>query len=232
MSPTLVYEPYYPRTKRFRISYFAEKVLLAISMMNACTVVMTSSVLPTFARMNQLAPWEALSELIVPILFLWILVFFIIFECMLNAIAELTYFADRQFYADWWNSTTFDEFARKWNKPVHEFLLRHVYIASMHDHDLSKPAATFATFLFSMLLHEMILATAFEMVQGWLFLFSLMQLPLIPLMRNPVFKGKRLGNLVFWWGTITGIPLVAVLYAKEYCRVNVCGGPAAAAHAA
>jgi sterol O-acyltransferase len=35
-------------------------------------------------------------------------------------------FADRNFYDDWWNSSSFDQFARKWNKPVHEFLLRHV----------------------------------------------------------------------------------------------------------
>lgn len=28
-------------------------------------------------------------------------------------------FADREFYQDWWNSTSWDEFARKWNKPVH-----------------------------------------------------------------------------------------------------------------
>lgn len=221
--PTLCYEPYYPRTKKFRVTYFLEKAVMCVSLMNCCTVVMSSSLLPVFARINNMTPWAALSELLVPILFMWILTFFIIFECMLNAVAELTFFADRRFYSDWWNSTTFDEFARKWNAPVHEFLLRHVYLESMDEHNLSKPAATFVTFIFSMLLHELILATAFEMVQGWLFLFSLLQLPLIPLMRSPVFKGKRLGNLVFWWGTITGIPLVTVLYAKQYCQVHDCG---------
>jgi sterol O-acyltransferase len=33
----------------------------------------------------------------------------------------LTYrtgFADRQFYADWWNSCDWLEFSREWNKPV------------------------------------------------------------------------------------------------------------------
>lgn len=28
-------------------------------------------------------------------------------------------FADREFYQDWWNSTSWDQFSRKWNKPVH-----------------------------------------------------------------------------------------------------------------
>ena len=32
---------------------------------------------------------------------------------------DITSFADREFYQDWWNSTTWDQFSRKWNKPVH-----------------------------------------------------------------------------------------------------------------
>lgn len=63
---------------------------------------------------------------------------YLIFECVANVFAEvsdisfshagsvlttcrrrqLTYFADREFYQDFWNSTTFDEFSRKWNVPV------------------------------------------------------------------------------------------------------------------
>jgi len=45
-----------------------------------------------------------------------LLAFFLVFEVILNAIAEVTRFADRRFYADWWNSTGFDEFSRKWNQ--------------------------------------------------------------------------------------------------------------------
>lgn len=41
-------------------------------------------------------------------------------------------------------------------------------------------------------------------------------------MRNPLFKGTRLGNTIFWWGMLTGIPLITVLYAREYCRTNQC----------
>lgn len=35
-----------------------------------------------------------------------------LFESILNLLAELTYFADRGFYGDWWNSVSWDEFAR------------------------------------------------------------------------------------------------------------------------
>ena len=133
---------------------------------------------------------QAILSLIIPFTTMWLLTFFIIFECILNAAAEMTRFGDRQFYADWWNSTTFDEFARKvglqqcacwcrvvrcqhrlmdnqppacallpqWNKPVHEFLLRHVYLESMRTYKMSKAYATGATFVFSILLHELVCA--------------------------------------------------------------------------
>ena len=39
-------------------------------------------------------------------------------ECICNGFAELSRFADRQFYEDFWNSTSQDEFARKWNRCV------------------------------------------------------------------------------------------------------------------
>ena len=40
---------------------------------------------------------------------LYLLAFYAIFECVLNAFAEVTRFADRGFYDAWWNSTTWDQ---------------------------------------------------------------------------------------------------------------------------
>ena len=54
--------------------------------------------------------------------------FLIVFEIATNVYAELSGFEDRQFYQDFWNSTNFDEYSRKWNKLVHEFLYRHYYL--------------------------------------------------------------------------------------------------------
>jgi hypothetical protein len=34
---------------------------------------------------------------------------------MLNFMAEITKFGDRQFYKDWWNSSFIDEYWRTWN---------------------------------------------------------------------------------------------------------------------
>jgi hypothetical protein len=67
-----------------------------------------------------------------------------------------------------------------------------------------------------------ILIALFGFVSPWLGLFSLVQLPLIPLMRLRVFRGKRLGNLVVWFGLVTGVPLIAVLYSLQYCANGNC----------
>jgi sterol O-acyltransferase len=56
-----------------------------------------------------LSPVEAIATLIIPILFCHIMIFYMMFELILNGIAEVTRFADRCFYDDWWNSTTWDE---------------------------------------------------------------------------------------------------------------------------
>lgn len=45
---------------------------------------------------------------------MYLLVFYIIWDAILNGIAELTRFSDREFYGPWWNSVTWDQFAREW----------------------------------------------------------------------------------------------------------------------
>lgn len=43
---------------------------------------------------------------------LYLLAFYVIFECVLNVFAEVTRFADRGFYDAWWNSVTWDQVLR------------------------------------------------------------------------------------------------------------------------
>lgn len=81
-------------------------------------------------------------------------------------------FADREFYQDWWNSTSWDQFSRKWNKPVHTFLLRHVYASTMYGLRLSRMSATFLTFLLSALVHEMVMAVVTKKIRPYLFLMQ------------------------------------------------------------
>lgn len=91
---------------------------------------------------------------------------------MCTGFAELSYFADREFYQDWWNSTSWDEFSRKWNKPVHTFLLRHVYASSRTGLRLGRWGATFFTFLLSALCHELVMAVVSKKIRPYLFLMQ------------------------------------------------------------
>lgn len=125
-------------------------------------------------------------------------------------------FADRDFYDCWWNSTSFDEFARTWNKPVHEFLLRHVYLESIRTYKVSKRNATFLTFFMSSCLHELVMAIVGKKIRFYLFFFQMLQIPLIYISRIPFFKKQRLlGNVIFWLGMLAGLPLIATLYCRE-----------------
>lgn len=157
-------------------------------------------ILPKIPETRNSLP-RAFLELTFPFLVNYLLIFYIMFECICNAFAEVSMFADRNFYDDWWNSVTFDEFARKWNKPVHHFLLRHVYAYSISTYKLSKNNATFVTFLLSSLLHELVLIVVTKKFRMYLFAFQMLQLPLIAVGRLPAVKNNKvLGNAFFWFG--------------------------------
>jgi sterol O-acyltransferase len=128
-------------------------------------------------------------------------------------------FADREFYQDWWNSASYDEFARNWNKPVHHFLLRHCYRESMENLRISKIQSTALTFLLSALMHELVFVILLKRVRFYFFLLQMFQLPLIYMSWLPIFKGKtQAGNLFFWAGMYLGPPFLGVAYLREYMK--------------
>ena len=105
-------------------------------------------------------------------------------------------------------STTWDEFARKWNKPVHEWLLRHIYLESLKSFRGDKFSANLATFLCSSVAHELVMSVMFRMFRyaipcfcpcyynthhskrrPWMFLLQMLQIPLI--LCGGFLKGKR-----------------------------------------
>ena len=119
-----------------------------------------------------------LAEIIPPITVEYLFSFYLIWDAILNCVAELTRFADRYFYGDWWNCVVWSEFARIWNVPVHKFLLRYIYHSSMNHWKLSKVQATLFTFVLSSLLHELCMVIIYRKLRPYLFLFQLTQLPM------------------------------------------------------
>ncbi|KAL8430184.1 hypothetical protein ACSSS7_006091 [Eimeria intestinalis] len=216
--PSLVYEPHFPRGSGFRPTYFVWKLVSLSVMYLACT----SYLIPTISRSPTVSFMEAISNLIFPFLFLDLLIFFIIFECICNLLAEVTNFGNRDFYHDWWNSTNWDEYSRKWNRPVHKFLLRHVYMDTQQKYRWSQRSATLATFLFSALLHEMIMAVCFRFVRFYLLSLMLFQIPLVALGRYYAHN-RGLANAIFWASLLLGLPLIAVAYGREFAQEHFIG---------
>jgi len=220
--PTLVYEVSYPRTEAIRPAYLLEKAITAFGVLSLMWHILENFMIPGFQTSSH-DPVQAFLSLVSPTMAMILLGFFLVFDCILCGFAELTRFADREFYRDWWNSTTFEEFSRKWNKPVHEFLLRHVYMALYNTYKWPRSLAMATAFGYSIFLHELVLSMVFRSVRPWLAMFSFSQIPLRPLMALGFIKGKRLGNLVFWYGQCLGVPLIMVLYSREFCsRQNAC----------
>ncbi|KAG6890320.1 hypothetical protein C0995_009527 [Termitomyces sp. Mi166 len=229
--PTLVYELEYPRTERIRPIYLFEKTAATFGTFALLYTVTETFILP-YTPTSNASILRPLLDLALPFMIAYLLLFFIIFECICNAFAELSYFADRQFYEDWviwavlnitvtginfikfrWNSTSWDEFSRKWNKPVHAFLLRHVYAPTILGYGASKTWAMFLTFLLSACVHELVMVIVTKKFRFYLFVLQIVQLPMIFINRIPAVKRNRLlGNVVFWLGLYAGFPLLCVAY--------------------
>ncbi|WWC91037.1 uncharacterized protein L201_005977 [Kwoniella dendrophila CBS 6074] len=207
--PTLVYQLEYPRTKTMRPMVVVEKIIATLGTFSLIYTITEHYILPMIPKPGD-SLIKSFINLALPMMINYLL---IIFECVCTGFAELSYFADREFYQDWWNSTSWDVFSRKWNKPVHTFLLRHVYASSMTGLQLSKTSAAFVTFLLSACCHELVMAVVTKKLRPYLFLMQMAQLPMIALGRLPIVKrNKTVGNIVFWAGLMSGFPLLAICY--------------------
>jgi len=51
---------------------------------------------------NDISSLEMWIRLILPVFILWMVLFYVLFELVLNICAELIRFGDRHFYLDWW----------------------------------------------------------------------------------------------------------------------------------
>lgn len=223
MFPTLIYQIEYPRTDRIRKEYLFKKVAATFGVFFLMIVVSENYLYPIAMRAMDLRnePLEMkireyifiLLDLAPPFILIYLLTFYIIWDAILNAIAELTYFGDREFYGEWWNCIAWDQFAKDWNVPVHRFLLRHVYHSSISAFHISKYSATVCTFLLSSLVHELVMFVIFRKLRGYLFCLQMCQLPLVALSRTKFMRGRHiLGNTVFWFGIVTGPSIMCSLY--------------------
>ncbi|EPE07807.1 sterol o-acyltransferase [Ophiostoma piceae UAMH 11346] len=221
--PTLCYELEYPRTDKINWSALLSKVIAVFGCIFLLTVTSEEYIYPVLMESKLrlesgptvtekfLILAESISWLLFPFMLTFLLVFLVIFEYVLGAFAEMTRFADRHFYSDWWNSTDWMEFSREWNVPVYSFLRRHVYSASRPH--IGKNFATLTTFLVSAIGHEIVLACITKKLRGYGFICQMLQLPIVALQQTRWVRGRKtFNNVCFWCSMILGLSLICSLY--------------------
>jgi len=221
--PTLCYELEYPRNASIRWLEVFYKTLAVFGCIFLMIITAEEFILPVLdvsaVRLQNsngatdftLILSETIGRLLFPFMITFLLVFLVIFEYILGAFAEITRFADRQFYADWWNSCDWLEFSREWNKPVHHFFRRHVYSASKNH--MSRPLATTITFLISALAHELVMGCITRKFRGYGFIAMMLQMPIVMLQRSKWVRGRTLlNNVLFWCSMILGLSMMCALY--------------------
>ena len=222
-APTLVYQPVYPRTKKIRWDFILKRLGEAII---ACFIIWVASAqyavpllqnsLTNISELDLVGMFERVLKLSTISTVCWLAGFYAMFQAGLNALAEFMTFADREFYGDWWNCSDVRSYWTSWNKPVSSFMRRHVY-TPMVARGVNPTLAATVTFLFSAVLHELLVGVPTHNIIGLAFAGMALQIPLIFLTdRFKRIKGhysQVIGNLIFWSSfCLVGQPVAALGY--------------------
>ncbi|KAE8348121.1 hypothetical protein BDV28DRAFT_161625 [Aspergillus coremiiformis] len=223
LAPTLVYQPVYPRSPEIRWSFVAKRLFEFLSLSVFIWLLSAQYAAPVLrnsidkiAVMDIASILERVMKLSTISLIIWLAGFFAIFQSLLNALAEVMRFGDREFYTDWWNSSSLGVYWRSWNRPVYLFMKRHVY-SPLVGRGYRPFTASTVVFLVSALLHELLVGIPTHNLIGIALVGMLFQLPLIavtaPLEKIKDPSGKVIGNSIFWVSfCLVGQPLGALLY--------------------
>ncbi|KAH3768073.1 Sterol O-acyltransferase [Pelomyxa schiedti] len=211
--PTLIYQPSYPRTSHIDWRYMIQQLVLCVGTLTVLYVLTTEVIAPVLEQAIVSPPLESVMKLLIPFLLGYLLMWFMVFDIILTGFAEISRFKPREFYLDWWNSTTFSEYNRRWNKPVHEWLTKYVYIEVQNSWGCSKIVAGLCTFFVSAIAHELFFIVTFRIVRMYWLTLMMLQMPLYILGEG--LRDTKLGNFIFWQGIVIGIPMQVVMYARE-----------------
>ena len=171
-APTLVYQPVYPRTPNIRwlfvLKRLAETFSLGVFIWLASAQYAAPLLHNSLSKISSLdlaSVLERLMKLSTISLIIWLAGFFAIFQSLLNALAEVMRFGDREFYSEWWNSPSVGTYWRTWNKPVNSFMRRHVYNPLVGRGWGSRVASAWV-FVLSGILHELLVGVPTHNILG------------------------------------------------------------------
>lgn len=220
VAPTLCYQTSYPRTACIRKGWVVRQVIKLVIFSGLMLFIIEQYINPIVTNSqhplkgNLLYAVERVLKLSVPNLYVWLCMFYCFFHLWLNILAELLCFGDREFYKDWWNAQTVEEYWRMWNMPVHRWMVRHIYFPCLRN-GIPKGVAVLIAFLVSAVFHELCIAVPCHIFKFWAFIGIMFQVPLVMItsyLQNK-FKNSMVGNMIFWcFFSILGQPMCVLLY--------------------
>ncbi|XP_032067238.1 LOW QUALITY PROTEIN: sterol O-acyltransferase 2-like [Thamnophis elegans] len=191
--PTLIYRMSYPRDPYIRWSYVIRKLVEPFTIKTLLLSIF-DSVIPGIS-------------------FLFV-VFYFFQDCWQNIFAEILRFADRSFYKDWWNSTSFSAYFRSWNGIVHDWLYCYLSRFSLIG-GRARTGAMFMVFLLSAVIHEYLFTLAF----GFFFPVMFVLFAMTGVFFNFVLNDKRKGpfwNIIIWICLCLGLAIILSSYCQEW----------------
>ena len=190
---------------------FAHSLLIYLFLQHVTPI--CQEALVHFELRNYYKILKCVLRISVPCSYIWLCVFFGLFHSWTNFWGEVTRFSDRRFYSDWWNAGSLAEYWRKWNYPIHNWLVRHIYFMLVR-RGFNGELARFLTFTVSAVLHEYIVICIFRKCTMLAFTLMIGNIPLIQLQK--ALRGtlsKNMNNNLFWIVyTIIGQPFGIALF--------------------
>ncbi|XP_072763637.1 sterol O-acyltransferase 2-like, partial [Anoplolepis gracilipes] len=159
---------------------------------------------------------KKIIEASIPGFLFFVSVNYLLLHAWMNAWAEMLRFADRLFYKDWWNFTSYRAYYRTWNVVVHDWLYTYVY-KDMYEILVprNRSLAAFTVFFVSAVFHEYIFVFMFNFFYPvMLFLFGV----------NIIFVlcDVNVSNIFIWLSFCIGNGILVSMYAIEYYARYYC----------
>ncbi|XP_007548828.1 sterol O-acyltransferase 2 [Poecilia formosa] len=220
--PTLIYREFYPRNRQIRWKYVAVTLGKIFGCLFYGYFILVRLCIPVFRPAETNQPFSkrtmvlAVFHSILPGIMLLLLCFFAFLHCWLNLFGELLRFADRMFYKDWWNSTSFANYYRTWNVVVHDWLYYYGYRDFLWlSNRRFRTAAMLSVFIVSAVVHEYALAMGFGFFYPVMFcLFAVFgvafNFAMTDKRQSPVF------NVIMWACLFLGQGVQVCLYCQEW----------------
>ncbi|KAL1236428.1 Sterol O-acyltransferase [Trichinella spiralis] len=226
-APTLIYRDNYPRKSKVEWKYVVRNFVEVAGCLFYAYYLFIHFCEPIFQNFNKdHVTWRnyLLASLgcVLPGSLCFVLAFFAVLHCWMNAFAEMLQFSDRLFYADWWNATSMSSYYRRWNIIVHDWLYAYVY-QDMQPlfGDSYRTAAMTVVFLLSAVVHEYIITLTLRFFYPVLFIQFFLCAGPIGIMRLMRSTNTRAWNVCLWFLIMLGNGILMCTYSCEwYARSN------------